>query len=205
MVNSLKEHERKFFTVRNMSSIGMLSALAAVVMIFEIPLWFAPEFYKIDLSEVIVLIGAFALGPIEGVIIEFLKVVINTIFTQTTTGYVGETANFIVGCFFILPASLIYHRKKTMKSAIVGLVIGTLSLALAGSLMNYYVLLPLYSKIYGMPMEAFIGAGTEKNKHIMDLKSFIMLAVVPFNLLKGVLSSLITFAVYKKISRVIHK
>ena len=101
MENTIAQKSKGHLSVRNMCIIAALSALAAVVMLFEIPLWFAPSFYEIDLSEVIVLIGAFSLGPIAGIVIEALKVVINTLFNGTTTGYIGELSNFVVGCTFI--------------------------------------------------------------------------------------------------------
>lgn len=199
------EKKQKFFTVRSMCVMGVLSALAAVVMYFEIPLWFAPGFYKIDLSEVIVLIGALALGPVEGIIIEFLKVAINSIFTGSTTMYVGEAANFIIGCSFIVPASVIYRKIRNRKGAVIALCTGTLSITIAGSLLNYFVLLPAYSMFYGVPISAFVGQGTEKNSSINNLITFIIFATVPFNLLKGIISSVITFIIYKKIKPIIHK
>jgi len=205
MENTVLQKGKGHLSVRNMCIIAALSALAAVVMLFEIPLWFAPSFYEIDLSEVIVLIGAFSLGPIAGIVIEALKVVINTLFNGTTTGYIGELSNFVVGCTFILPASIIYHLKKTRKTALIGLIIGTITLTVVGSLMNYYVLLPVYSRFYGAPIEAFIEKGTEKNRLIKDLKSFVLLATAPFNFVKGILSSAITFLIYKKISVILHK
>ncbi|HHX57906.1 MAG TPA: ECF transporter S component [Clostridiales bacterium] len=205
MENTIGQKSKGYLTVKNMCIIGMLSALAAVVMLFEIPLWFAPSFYEIDLSEVIVLIGAFTLGPVGGIIIEALKVIINTLFNGTSTGYIGELSNFVIGCTFILPASLIYHSKKTRKTALIGLIVGTITLTIVGSLMNYYVLLPAYSKFYGAPIIAFIEQGAEKNGLIKDLKSFVLLATAPFNLVKGILSSAITFLVYKKISVILHK
>lgn len=206
MENTIGQKSKGYLTVKNMCIIGMLSALAAVVMLFEIPLWFAPSFYEIDLSEVIVLIGAFTLGPVGGIIIEALKVIINTLFNGTSTGYIGELSNFVIGCTFILPASLIYHSKKTRKTALIGLIVGTITLTIVGSLMNYYVLLPAYGRIYyGGSITEFIEQGAEKNGLIKDLKSFVLLATAPFNLVKGILSSAITFLVYKKISVILHK
>jgi len=193
----------KLFSIRNMSIIGMLSAVSTVVMLFEFPLWFAPSFYKLDASEVIVLIGAFALGPVAGIIIEFLKIVLNLLINSTTTAYVGEIANFLIGCSLIVPASLIYKKHKTIKFAVIGLVIGTISLTIFSVLMNYFVLLPVYSHFYGAPIDAFIGMGKKVNPYICDLKTLVFFAVAPFNLVKGVLSSLITILVYKKLSPII--
>ena len=192
-------------TVRYMSTVGILTAISAVVMLFEFPLWFAPEFYKLDFSEVVVAIGAFTLGPVAGIIIELLKNILNLLLNGTTTAGVGEFANFVLGCAFIVPASLIYKYSRTLKGALIGLIVGTVSLALIGALMNMYVLLPLYSYFYKAPIEAFVEAGKAVNRNIVDLKTLIVFAVIPFNLLKALVVSVITLFSYKKLSTIIHK
>ena len=192
-------------TVRYMSTVGILTAISAVVMLFEFPLWFAPEFYKLDFSEVIVAIGAFTLGPVAGIIIEFLKNILNLLLNGTTTAGVGEFANFVLGCAFIVPASLIYKYSRTLKGALIGLIVGTVSLALIGAIMNMYVLLPLYPYFYKAPIEAFVEAGKAVNRNIVDLKTLIVFAVIPFNLLKALVVSVITLFSYKKLSTIIHK
>lgn len=195
--------EKSVLGVRTISQVGMLSAIAAILMLFEIPLWFAPEFYKIDLSEVPVLIGSFAIGPVAGMLIELVKILLNFIFNGTTTAGVGEGANFLIGCAFIIPSAIIYNKNKTRKSALIGMIIGTISLTIVGCLLNAYLLLPVYSKAFGMPMEALIEIGTAVNPNITSLSSFVMMAVAPFNLIKGVLVSGITFILYKKISPIL--
>ena len=187
------------------AKVGVLSAVAAVLMLLEFPLWFAPNFYELDFSEVPVLLGTFALGPSAGVAIEFVKILINFVLNGTETGGIGELANFIVGCSFILPAGYIYKHKKSFNTAIIGLLAGTLSLAAVGSLVNYYVLLPVYSKIYGAPIQAFINMGNVLNPAITNLKTFVLYAVVPFNIFKGIVVSSITLLIYKKISPILHK
>ena len=187
------------------AKVGVLSAVAAVLMLLEFPLWFAPNFYELDFSEVPVLLGTFALGPSAGVAIEFVKILINFVLNGTETGGIGELANFIVGCSFILPAGYIYKHKKSFNTAIIGLLAGTLSLAAVGSLVNYYVLLPVYSKVYGAPIQAFIDMGNILNPAITNLKTFVLYAVAPFNILKGIVVSSITLLIYKKISPILHK
>jgi len=172
-------------------------------MLFDIPLWFAPSFYKLDLSEVPVLIGAFALGPLAGVVIELLKNILNFVIDGTITAGVGELANFMMGCSFVVPAAVIYSRKKTKKSAIIGLLLGTLTMILVASLLNAYVLLPVYAKAFSWPVEKIIEMGTEINKNIDSMMDFIILVVVPFNLVKGIIASTITVAIYKKLSPII--
>jgi riboflavin transporter FmnP len=192
-------------SVKTIARIGILSALAFVLMMFEFPLPFAPSFYKLDFSEVAVLLGTFAMGPVEGVIIEALKIVLNLIFTGSQTAYVGEFANFLIGCAFIIPAGIIYKRHKTKKTALIGMLTGTLCMALAGALMNYYVLLPLYSTLYGLPMETIIGMGTAIIPAVKTEFQFVCLCVVPFNLFKGVVVSAITFILYKHVSPILHR
>ncbi len=182
-----------------------MGAVATVLMLLEFPLWFAPSFYELDFSEVPVLLGAFALGPAAGAMIELVKILINFVVNGTDTGGVGEFANFIIGCSFIVPAGYIYKRNKSFKTAILGLVVGTLTLAVAGAFLNYYLLLPLYAKIYGYPIQAFIDMGHALNPAITDLKTFVLFAVVPFNLLKGVIVSAMVILIYKKLSPILHK
>lgn len=185
------------------TKIAILGALAFILMLFEFPLPVAPNFYKLDLSEVPVLVGGFALGPIAAIVIEALKNVLNIIFTGSTTAYVGEFANFIVGCAFVVPAAIIYKRNKTKSSALKGLIIGTICLVIAGALMNVYVLLPLYSRF--MELDKIIEAGNMIFKGVKDVSTFVLFCVVPFNLIKGVIVSAITALVYKRVSPLLHK
>lgn len=186
--------------IRNMVQIGMLAAVATVLMLFEFPLWFAPSFYQLDFSEVAVLIGAFSMGPAAGVVIETLKILLNFLINGTITAGVGELANFIIGCGLIVPAALIYKRHKTKKNAVLGMAVGTVAMTVVGSLINYFVLLPVYSAALPLPMDALIGMGTKINPAIDGLWTFVLFAVAPFNLLKGVLVSLLTLLLYKHIS-----
>ena len=185
-------------------NIAILSALAAIIMLFEFPLPFAPGFYKLDLSEVVILMGGFAMGPIAAVIIELLKNLINILLNGTATAFVGEFANFLIGCALVVPASIIYKYKKSFKGAIISLVIGTLTLALVGSLTNYFVLIPAYSEFYHMELDKIVSAGTSVNPLVSDLKTLIVFAVAPFNLVKGLLCSLLNLLLYKRVSKLLH-
>ena len=195
-----KQNERNRNKIRTMAQIGMLSAIATVLMLFEIPLPFAPSFYEIDFSEVPILIGSFAMGPLAGAAIEFIKILLNFAINGTLTAGVGEIANFLIGCSLVVPAAMIYRKKHTRNGALLGMVTGTVFMTIVGCFMNAYILLPAYAKAFGMPLDALVGMGTAVNKHITDIKTFVILAVGPFNLLKGTLVSLIVFLVYKKIS-----
>ena len=190
---------------REIVTIGMLGAIAVVLMLFEIPLPFAPPFYEIDFSEVPVLVGSFALGPVAGILIEFVKILLNLVINGTATAGVGEFANFCIGCSFCIPAGIIYQRKKTKKGAMIGLVSGTLIMTFLGCFINAYIMLPTYAKAFQIPIEGLIEMGTKVNASITDLFTFVMFAVVPFNLLKGVLVSIIVILIYKKISPIIKR
>ncbi|MBR6424649.1 MAG: ECF transporter S component, partial [Oscillospiraceae bacterium] len=130
----LLKNQRRVSPARYISYVAMFSALAGVLMLLEIPLFFAPSFYKLDLSEIPVLICTFFLGPVAGVVTEFLKVFLKLLFKGTSTAFVGDFANFVVGCSMVLPASIVYHLKKSRGSAIAGMAVGTLILTIFGSL-----------------------------------------------------------------------
>jgi len=194
----------RILSTRKMAMIGMFSAIAAVLhmMDFALPI-IAPTFYKLDFSELPALIGGFAFGPVAGVMIEFLKILLKLVFKGSSTALVGDLANFVVGCSFILPASMIYEFKKSKKSAIVACTVGTVILTVVGTMFNALYLIPAFSVLYGLPMEVIIGMGTEINGMITDLTTFVIFAVGPLNLLKGTVISILTILLYKKISPII--
>lgn len=191
------------FTTRNLVLMGVMAALSAVLMLFNFPVFFAPGFYKLDVSEVPVLIGAFAMGPLAGVVIEFMKILLNLVMDGTTTMYVGELSNFICGVAFVVPAAMIYHHKKTKKNAFIGLLVGVITLSIVACLSNIFLIIPAYVKFNGFALDSIIGAGTEKNSAITGMTSFILLAVLPFNLLKGTLTAGITAFLYKHVAPII--
>lgn len=185
--------------IRNLAQIGMLSAVAVVLMLFEIPLPFAPSFYEIDFSEVPVLIGCFAMGPMAGIAIEFVKILLNLFLNGTITAGVGELGNFLIGCSLCIPASVIYRKVHSRRGALLGMIVGTFCMTGIGCIVNAYLLLPTYVKAMGLPMESIVGMGTAVNPKIQDLQTLVLYAVAPFNLLKGILVSIIVLLIYKKI------
>lgn len=188
-------------TARTITSVAMFAAIAGVLMMLELPLFFAPSFYKLDLSELPVMICAFYLGPVAGVICEFLKVLIKLLLKGTTTAFVGDLANFLVGCSFVLPAAVVYQKVLSKKGAVLALSVGTFVMTVFGSLFNAWFLIPRFAVMYGLPLEAIIGLGTQVNRAITSLSTLVLFAVVPFNLLKGVLVSLLTFLLYKRVEK----
>ena len=133
---SEKASARSVLTTKNIAKIAILSAIATVLMLFEFPLPFAPSFYKFDFSEIAVLLGAFAMGPVAGALIEAVKIVLNLLFNGTITMGVGELANFLIGSALCVPAAIIYKRHKTKKNAIIGMAVGTACMAVAGAVLN---------------------------------------------------------------------
>ena len=169
--------------------VSLLVAISVVLMYFDFPIIPAFPWLQIDLSEVPALMGGFAYGPITGGIIVILKVILRFLLKGTGTAFVGEIANIIVGLALVVPAAYIYHRNKSKKTAIIGMFGGALVMQIAGILANIYILLPLY----GMQME---GAA---------LANYVFLGIVPFNAVKALMVSVITYLLYKKVSRVIFK
>lgn len=171
--------------------ISILSAFAFVFMLIEVPLPFFASFLKLDISDLPALFGAFAMGPSAGIIIELLKNVLHGI-TKTDSAWIGELANFIVGSAFVLVAGFIYRFKKNRAHALVGLFAGTIAMAAAAALGNSYIFLPLYQKVLGWPMP-------------QSMVIFIVYSIVPFNLFKGAVLSIIAFLSYKKLSPLLHR
>ena len=192
-------------SVQTIAKISILGALAFLVMMFEIPLPFAPDFYKLGFDEVIVLIGGFALGPWAAVCIEALKIALNLLIGGTITMGVGELTNFLIGLSFVLPATIIYQRDKTRKHALLGLITGTICMTILGGLLNYFIMLPAYSYFMNLPLERIIEIGHAVNPNINGLLALVLMATTPFNVLKGVLCSIVVFLSYKKVSPVIKK
>lgn len=184
-----------------MIQIAMLGAIATVLMLFEFPMPFlAPSFYELDFSELPVLIGGFAMGPVAGILIEALKILLHLLIKGTHTAFVGELGNFLIGCAMVIPASLVYKRMKSKKGAVIGMICGTICMAVAGAFVNAFLLLPAYGKAFGMPVEAFVEMGAAIRPSVNSLFKFCLLLVTPFNLVKGLIISVLTMLLYKRIS-----
>ena len=193
---------RKVPVARRVSIVGICGAIAAVLHILDFPLLFmAPEFYKLDFSEVPVLLCGFYLGPSATVACEGVKILLKLLLKGTSTAFVGDFANFVVGCSLVLPAAVIYHARKTRKGAIFGMVAGTLTLTVFGSAFNAVYLLPKFSQLFGLPMDSIIAMGSAVHAGVEDVTTFVLLCVAPLNLLKGVVVSLLTMLLYKRVEK----
>ena len=198
--------KRKVTPARRVSIVGICAAIAAVLHMLDFPLVFiAPEFYKLDFSELPVLICGFYLGPSATVACEAVKILLKLLLKGTSTAFVGDFANFVVGCTFVLPASLIYHLRKSKKSALVGLIAGTLAMAVFGSAFNAVYLLPKFAELYGMPLDTIIAMGSKVNSALTNVSSCVMICVAPLNLIKGAAVSLLTLLLYKRVEKIIFR
>ncbi len=202
LLERLLPQTRTVAKTKHICIIAICGAIAAVLHMLDFPLLFlAPEFYKLDFSEVPVLLCGFYLGPSASVLCEIVKIFLKLMLKGTSTAFVGDFANFVVGCTMVLPAVFIYHAHKSRHSAIVGLVIGTLCMSIFGSLFNAVYLLPKFSQLYNLPLDNIITMGTAINRNITSLTTFVALAVAPLNVVKGVLVSVLTVLLYKKAAR----
>lgn len=180
---------------RKITFTAIFAAIATVLMFFEFPLPFMPPFLKVDLSGAIILIGVFLFGPISAVSMALIKDLIHLL--STTTGGSGELADFIMTCTLVLVAWFIYQIRYTRKSAILGCAIGSIAMALMGMVTNYFIIIPFYSLV--MPIEAIISACAQINPFIGSMTGYLVLGVLPFNLLKGIILSILTILLYKKL------
>lgn len=201
----LVKNRKKLSDTHYISYTAIFSTMAAVLMLLEIPLFFAPGFYKLDLSELPIMICTFYLGPVAGVVSEFIKVALKLLIKGTSTAFVGDFANFAVGCTFVLPASILYHAKPSKKTALWGMILGTLVMTVFGSAFNALYLIPKFAQLFHMELEKIVAMGTDVNAGITDVYTLVLYAVVPFNLLKGAVVSALTFLLYKRISPLMHK
>jgi len=188
--------------IQSIVKISIMAAVAAIVMLFKFALPLTPPFYTIDFSEVVVLLAGFTLGPLSAIAVEGLKILLNLLLNGTTTMGVGEVANFLMGCSFVVSASVIYHKNKTRKQAIIAMAIGVIALVIVASLLNYFVLLPAYAYFFHMPLDALIAQSPLDASNIF---TFILVAVVPFNIIKGALTSIVVFLIYKKVTPILKK
>lgn len=193
----------KVSRTRKITAAAIFTALAVVLMYLEIPLPLMPPFLKFDFSEVPVLVGSFALGPVYGIVIELLKNLIHLPVTGTMG--IGEVSNFITGSIYVFTAGMVYQRLRSRKGAVIGMLVATLLLALVAAPFNYFVTLPLYGSVLNFSTEAIVGMSAKMNPAITSKESLIVLAFVPFNLFKGLVVALITFFIYKPISKLINK
>ena len=182
-------------SIRTMSSVAVLSAVAFVLAFFEFPVPLSPSFARMDLSDFPALIGSFAFGPVAGILIELIKNLLGLF--SSATGGIGELANFLMGASYVAAAGLIYKLHKTKKTALVGGIVGSIIMGIIAALANYFILLPLFEQF--MPLEQLIASFGEKMPFIKTKLDVVLYNAFPFNLLKGLVITAVTMLVYKRI------
>lgn len=194
----MKNEKNKLFTTQNIMRMGLLSAVAVILMQFDLalPMLF-PPFLKIDLGDVPAIIGILMVHPLAGVVIPLLKNLLDVLIFQTTTGGVGEFSNFIISVAYLIPLMIIVRKNKGLKAILIGLGLGIVMTTIVGSVSNYYVVLPVYSNF--MPIDQIIQMGAKIVPAINDLKSFVIYIIAPFNIFKSTIVSIASIIVVKAI------
>lgn len=187
----MKQPSARKSSINTQMKIALLGAISFILMYFDFPLPFFPTFLKIDLSDIPALIGTFALGPVAGIIIEFIKNLLYTLIKGSASGFIGEFANFSIGAVWMVVAGAVYMQNKSRKNAVIALIAGFASMSIFASLLNYYLLIPMYAKLFHMDFG--------------NIALFVATAILPFNLVKGGIVSLGTLALYKKMATFIHR
>lgn len=195
----MTQNKKTFLSTRELSTVAILAAIAAVLFMIEIPVVL---FYKLDLSSLPVLLGAFAMGPVPGTMILLVKALLGLL--HSTSQGVGELADFIMGFAMMLPSGIVYKRLKSRKGAIVGMIIGTVVATVVAVLTNLYIMIPFYGAAYGMPVEAIVGMGQAILPAVDSIGKFVLMITAPFNVLKWVVISVLTALIYKPLSPILH-
>ena len=199
----------KKFNTRKIVLTAMFSAIASVLMLLEFPIAFLlPSYLKFDFSDVATLIATFAMGPVSGIIVCFIKNLINLLL-DSTTGGIGELCNFLLSVAFILPAGLMYKRKRKMKSAVLGMGIGVIATGIASIVVNFFIIYPVYAKIMTTSkvdgMTILIGMYKAFLPWVNDLLTGILVFNLPFTLIRCIICAVITLFLYKRLSPLIRK
>ena len=191
---------KKVLTTKNLTMIAMFSAISAVLMVFEIQLPFSPSFVKFDFSDLPVMLGGFLIGPFAGGIIVFMKILLHFLLNGTTSFFVGDLSNLLLTLSFVLPASFINQQKKTKKTTIQGLLVSIICTSLLAIIFNLFLIFPLYLKVLNLKMVDLINMIHVVNPLVKDVFTMIVFSLLPFNLFKYSIVSMITMLSYKKLS-----
>ncbi len=194
------------FTVsrtRKLVFIAILGAISFLLMLINFSLPFAPAFLKFDIAELPALFAGFFLGPLAGFEVIVIKLLLKLAIQGTETAFVGEFSNLVGSSVFVLLAAWIYKKDRTKKGAIIGMTVSSLAVSILFIFINAYVMFPLYSNLYGMPLDAIIGMGTAVNPKITNMTTLMLLSVFPFNLVKHLVTDVITFLVYKRVGNLL--
>lgn len=205
MTESETLQQKSIFKTSSLVKIGLLSAIALALMLLDFAIPIFPAFLQLDISDVPVVVGTLAMGPLAGIMIELIKNILHALIATTTMG-IGEVANFIVGIAYIIPLGILYNKNKNTKNVVLGLISGTIIMTIVAGIFNYFILIPLYSIIvFNQPISAFVAMAAQVNGLITNFVTMILLAIVPFNLLKGIIISALGYYLYKMLKPIIYK
>ena len=199
MTDNTTFNRKKFISTRTITITALLASISYILAFFEFPVPLSPSFARMDLSDIPALIGAFALGPATGVIIELIKNVLQLL--STSTAGVGELANFLIGASYVWIAGFIYKYKRTKKGAISAYIISSIVMGVVAMIVNYFILLPLFETF--MPLDQLIASFSEFLPFIQTKLDVVLYNVLPFNVIKGLVVGLVTMVVYKKLTPVL--
>lgn len=192
---------RKRVNTSRLVKIGMLSAVSIVLMMFELTIPIFPSFLKMDISDLPALVGAVAMGPTAGLLIELIKNILHLF--KTSTAGVGEVANFLVGIALVLPIGIMFKKDSTLRGFVIGSAIGLALMVATACLFNYFVLIPAFAAAFGMPISAFVEIANKINASIVDLRTLVLFAIGPFNAIKAVVVAVIGYPLCKMLKKVL--
>ena len=188
-------HASRVRSTQRLVTIPMLAAVAFILQYLEVPIPLMPSFLKLDFSTLPALIGGLMFGPVAGVIIEVIKNTLHMLLKNTDGLIIGEISNVIAGACFILPAIYMQRLGKGKKGFLTGLALGTLLMTIVMAIANAYALLPAYAVLYQMPIEQLL-----QMFNATSIWSLVLAGIVPFNLFKGVIISLVAYPVFVKLA-----
>jgi len=189
--------------VKKIAFIGLMGAVSAVLMLFRFPLPFMPPFLSFDFSGLMEMLGGFMFGPMAAVCIIIVKIMLQLVMQGSFSLGTGELQNLILSCAYVLPALIIYHRSKSKKMAVAGMAVSSVFVAVVAVFTNLYLIIPFYVKLFGMSMDDIITMCSTVNPAMKNAVTMALFGILPFNLIKYGVTSLITFIIYKRLSKVI--
>jgi len=196
----MSQTKRNSSAMFNLTRCGLLSAMAVILFYIEIPV---VAFYKLDLSTLPAILAGFAMGPIQGIAVIIVKNLVHML--GTSTACVGELADILMSCAFVVPASLYYRRHKNRRSALVAMLIGSVTMVVVSVLVNYFILIPAYQVLMNLPLEVIIGMGQKVFGFIDTTVELVLAITAPFNILKAAVLSFVTYLLYKRVSPLLHQ
>ena len=187
--------------LKEMTFIALMGALSAVLMLFRFPLPFLPPFLSFDFSGIVEMMGGFMFGPVAALLIIIVKILLQMVMQGSLSLGTGELQNLILGCAYVMPALVFYHLKKTRKHAAIGMTVGTITVSIVAVFSNLYLIIPFYAALFGTTMQEIVDSCHAVNPAINTALDMALIGIVPFNLIKYGACSLITFLLYKRLSK----